>query len=188
MYRRVLLTLALVSGACDTPPVVSFDTPDQCRGATGTFETFTRASEACGESCTLCIESEQHDRAMTYSVYRDDECVCPPPSVTSSSDDAGTNDTGSGDVADGGADAGSARGDAGAWTESGSTTGTVDAGTVSPSDGCRSLLHLSRAEARTRCEAWDDCNVCEERVDLDGEVRSYMAHQCGCPAAYRIDP
>lgn len=191
-------------GACDSPPLVSFNTPESCEPEVSDIATFTEAEAQCEGDCQLCIQTEYDDRAVSYFVSHEDNCVCPPPE---SAADAGATTMA---PTDGGVprlpstvglDA--APGDAAAATESATPAvhETLDAGIaissaphtdagsavpVGPSDGCNSRLHLTRSEADEVCDGWDDCHVCVERVNLDDEPRSYLAHQCGCPDPYRL--
>lgn len=169
---------------------MSFNTPESCQPEVGGLTTFTRAKAECDGDCQLCIETERDDRAVTYFVSHEDNCVCPLPT---SAPDAGVASSPAADASspttlppDGG--------DAAAAPDT-----THDAGTAAPTpndagaapstaapDGCNSRLHLTRSEADAVCEDWDDCHVCVERINLENDPRSYLAHQCGCPDPYRL--
>lgn len=171
---------ALVTG-CDSPTLVSFNTPELCRPHVRELANFHAALEACGDECHLCIESEANDQAFTYSVsHEENECVCPAPvKHHTPTMDAGY-------TSDGGDAAASPIVDAAVALDG--SIPTIDSGASLPTvHECRSLLHLRKTEARKYCEDRDDCHVCVERVDWDGDPQSYLAHECGCPAAYRVE-
>jgi hypothetical protein len=175
-----LLTL---SGCETSPDVVSFNTPELCEPKLEGLDSFTSALAACELGCLICIESTHDDRAVTYSVTRTDDCVCPAPRAHTQSGAAA--DAGPTQMTrlDAGSDAGtSVRSDAALPTEGDAGTGWAEA---SP-DGCESSLDLSLSAASAQCEGKADCHVCTERVDFDNEPRRYLAHLCGCPSPYRL--
>lgn len=195
MSRSWLVLFAVSCQGCDSPRVVSFNTPELCVPSSEGLETFNRALVECGDDCVLCVESESDGRAASYSVSHDDNCVCRPPrrsslpdagSQTEESSTPAAPDSGVRQRIDGGhttsVDDGGHSG-VGESRDSGARDDTSPGGA-----GCLSRLHLTKAQARTQCSDWEDCHVCVERVDFDGDARSYMAHQCGCPDAYRVDP
>jgi hypothetical protein len=169
MPRRWLVFPAFALAACDSPQLVSFNTPDVCVPHVTELSTLTQARESCGTDCVLCVESELDGQAWTYNVSHEDHCVCPPPKRLTRPD-AGSVMT---------------AGDAASPSPSLVDSGEVP---VAGSDGCHSRLHLTKSEARTQCGEWEDCHVCVERVDYEGDARAYMAHQCECPDPYRVDP
>lgn len=185
MLRQSLFVVAFLIGACDSPQVVSFNTPESCVPNIGNLPTFTEAQAQCGKNCSLCVESELDDQALTYSVSHDENCVCAAPKRVSRSDAGTSASTLTATDAGSSTDPGDASPQAN--TAVGSDSGT-DGELASGSDGCGSRMHLTRSQARALCNEWTDCNVCVERVDFDGDARSYMAHQCACPDAYRVDP
>lgn len=181
MFRYWVVLPAIVLVACDSPQLVSFNTPELCEPRVEGLATFSEATARCVEGCVLCVESEVDGRAWTYSVSNDDNCVCSAPARVTLAD-AGA--VGPASLADG--DAG--LGDVDAGVAATSAPSQSEAGVAAPaSDGCHSRLHLTRSQARAQCDDWNDCHVCVERVDYDGDPRSYLAHQCGCPDAYRVD-
>lgn len=157
--------------ACDiSPDVVSFNTPELCELQRTALVSFTLASDDCGTGCQVCIETTYEDQAQSYAQAPSD-CVCPAPErVTLELWDADTPD---------------------AASDGGKATSANDAFAKLPSplapDGCTSQLNLSQAAAVHYCADTPDCEVCVERVDLDGQARRYMAHECGCPGPYRLD-
>lgn len=52
---------------------------------------------------------------------------------------------------------------------------------------CGSHTGLTRQQAETQCLDAAECKVCVERINLEKEVRGYLAHGCGCPDPYRLD-
>lgn len=170
---RWTLFVCLASVGCDSPQVVSFNTPELCSLNVTGIRTFSDAEEQCEGDCRICIETVRDDYALTYGVSYQDECVCTPPRVETLVADAGADGNESQDAGEG--DAGAAREDGGLSS-------------YRPADGCTSRLRLSETEARQHCAELEDCRVCVERVDYEGDPRSYLAHQCGCPAPHRVDP
>lgn len=187
---RWMFLLALAS-ACDSPQVVSFNTPRLCTADVPKLFTFTAAQAECDGDCVVCVESEVDGRAGSYSVSHATGCVCPVPARILRAD-AGTLTYNQVPDASADSDHVAASDAGGTSTRSADTRSGADSGvTQSPvagSDGCLSQLHLSRSQAHARCSEWQDCYVCVERVDFDGDARAYMAHQCGCPEAHRVDP
>lgn len=191
MFRRWFSLSALALCACDSPQLVSFDTPEPCVIDVGGFATFSAAKEHCDDDCRLCIETELDGRASSYAVSHDDTCVCPPPKRLVVPD-AGHASDGSETTAlvDSGTSADAAPAVSNSADAGRPMLSNIDAGTaeVSPgADGCNSHLHLTRSQAKDQCGEWDDCHVCIERIDYEGDARSYMAHQCGCPDPHRND-
>jgi hypothetical protein len=172
MLRRWLALSALALVSCDSPQLVSFNTPEVCAPRVTGLSTLTQAEKSCGADCVLCVESEIDGQAWTYTVSHQDNCVCPPPRKETRPD----------------AGSGATAGDAAAPTPNLPDSGAIDDAPVAGSDGCHSRLHLTKAQARTQCSEWEDCHVCVERVDYEGDARAYMAHQCGCPDPFRVDP
>ena len=74
-----LVLPAIVLVACDSPQLVSFNTPELCEPRVEGLATFSEATARCVEGCVLCVESEVDGRAWTYSVSNDDNCVCSAP-------------------------------------------------------------------------------------------------------------
>lgn len=52
---------------------------------------------------------------------------------------------------------------------------------------CGSHTGLTRPQAEMQCADAAECRVCVERINLEREVRGYLAHACGCPDPYRVD-
>jgi hypothetical protein len=161
--------------ACDSPGIASFNTPELCEPDVEGIHTFTEAEEVCDGDCHLCVESTWNDQALTYAVSHENSCVCPAPlrvAVDDTTRDAGVSDAAAATNADAGA-----------------SVPLLDAGPPPnpASDSCGSLMYLTESEAHSYCETRGDCHICVERVNYDGEPRSYMAHQCGCPDPYRTD-
>lgn len=174
--RWTVLTL-LASLGCDSPQLASFNTPEPCDPRVTGILTFSAAEKQCDTDCLVCIESVTEDHVLTYSVSRQENCVCTPPLAHApTASDAGTDGVGSSDGGIEPSDAGVYSADGGGPTP------------YRPADDCRSRLHLREREAHQYCEGLDDCHVCVERVDYEGDPRSYLAHQCGCPAPHRVDP
>lgn len=204
MIRRWLLASAALLGACDSPPLVSFNTPESCEPEVSDIATFTEAEAECDGDCQLCIETERDDRAVTYFVSHEDNCVCPAPeraedvgvATNASAPDGAAPllprtqgpDAMSGDAAttETPPPSNSETPDSGTASSSAPRTDAGSSAPVEPADGCHSRLHLTRSEADDVCDEWSDCHVCVERVNLDNEPRSYLAHQCGCPDPYRL--
>lgn len=177
VWSYVLIGLGLTT--CNSLEIASFNTPELCEPRITGIRTFTEAVDVCDGECQLCIESTSDDSALSYAVSHEDRCVCPAPlrlAATDTTGDAALNDaTGSSTTADAGSSVTSHQ-------DGGPTPTPTPAG-----DGCTSLLQLTYSQAHRHCDAHDDCHVCVERVNYDGEARSYMAHQCGCPAPYRTE-
>jgi hypothetical protein len=203
MFRVWLALTAVSLGACDSPQLVSFNTPELCEDGAGSLGSFTSATERCGVDCTLCVETEVDERALTYFVSHENNCVCAAPKqhrtpdagrvapeAQASYSQARQSDTTSAADASPQAPGDGGRGASVSDAGSGGSPHAADSGVIGAPgpDGCHSRLHLTKSEARAQCTEWDDCHVCIERVDIEGDARSYMAHQCGCPDAYRIDP
>lgn len=186
--------IALFIGACDSPQVVSFDTPEQCKASKTSIRTFTEAEKQCegDDDCQVCIQTVRGDRALSYAIAREQRCVCAPPVDVSKdsntdSDETANTVTQAHDAATSDAALPLDAHDAAAPQPADAAASVIDAGANEPVDGCSSRLNLTRSAARSQCAQLHDCHVCVQRVDYEGDPRTYLAHQCGCPAPYRVD-
>lgn len=184
--------ITLLVGACDSPQLVSFNTPEQCKASDESAGSFTEAEKQCkGGDCQICIETVRGDRALSYAIVREEGCVCAPP--VNVGEDSNTDSSETGNTVVPARDAATL--DAGLPLEApdaasafvDAAASPVEAGSKEPEDECSSRLNLTHSAARSHCSHLSDCHVCVQRVDYEGDARSYLAHQCGCPAPYRVD-